>query len=266
MKFVTAALAATAVLAVAGSASAVTNLVQNGDFSENSTGASSDGGQVDYDLNSHGACTSASNCVTVTGWTVPTGGYTFLWRPGTAETPGANGSDGNVKLWQPTTGYDGEWLIGQDSDFQVEPIQQTITGLTVGDRYTLDFEWGGAQQTVQTGKSNDQFEVTLSKTGTAGTCSTGTFATTRCTPVVNVAGKGFSGWQAESMTFVATSRTEILSFLAKGTIAGEPSFALLDDVSMDQSGTPEPATWALMFLGVAGVGAGLRRRRRTLAA
>ena len=271
MKSVPATLACTAVLALAGSAHALTQFVTNGDFSTNSIGTS-DGGQVDYDVNHKGACTSAANCVTISGWAVPTGGYTFLFAAGDADTTGANGSDGIVKLWGPgdssnngftAIGPTGGPILAQDSDFQEEPIQQSITGLKKGDRYTVTFDWAGAQQTVQSGASDDQYEVTLSKSGAAGTCTA--HGTSQCTSIVDVKAKGFSGWQTATMTFVASSRTEILSFLAKGTISGEPSFALLDDVSMTQA-TPEPATWALMFLGVAGVGGAMRRRRRSLAA
>jgi hypothetical protein len=260
MKSVTATLAATALLAIAGSAHALTDLVDNGDFTSTTSGTY---GQVGYN-------------VTLADWTVlgtPETSYTFLFAPGKAATTGATGYDGNVTLWGPPhntfTGYGPSGagpVLAQDSDFQVEPIEQTIKNLTIGDRYTVTFDWAGAQQNVEKGATNDQYAVTLSSTGVAGTCSNGTFATTRCTSVVDVKARGFSGWQTATMTFVATSRTEILSFLAKGTISGEPSFALLDDVAMYQTGTPEPATWALMFLGVAGVGGAMRRRRRTLAA
>jgi hypothetical protein len=44
--------------------------------------------------------------------------------------------------------------------------------------------------------------------------------------------------------------------------SGGPPFSLLDGVSL--SSVPEPSTWAMMFIGFAGLGyAGLRNRRRS---
>jgi hypothetical protein len=40
----------------------------------------------------------------------------------------------------------------------------------------------------------------------------------------------------------------------------------VDNIVVDEpivSGVPEPATWAMMILGFAGIGAALRRRNRT---
>jgi hypothetical protein len=47
------------------------------------------------------------------------------------------------------------------------------------------------------------------------------------------------------------------------TASGGPPFSLLDGVSLTGS-APEPSTWAMMFIGFAGLGfAGLRNRRRS---
>src|SRR5450432_716991 len=80
-----------------------------------------------------------------TGWTVPAGGYTFLYAPGTADTASAPiGQYGQNALWGPGNGSanglpatspDGGYFIAQDGDFQVQPIQQIITGLTIGKVY-----------------------------------------------------------------------------------------------------------------------------------
>jgi hypothetical protein len=46
------------------------------------------------------------------------------------------------------------------------------------------------------------------------------------------------------------------------TASGAPPFSLLDGVSLTGS-VPEPSTWAMMFIGFAGLAyAGLRNRRR----
>ena len=69
-----------------------------------------------------------------------------------------------------------------------------------------------------------------------------------------------------SFDFTATSASELLSFVSVGTPQGTPQVALLDDVSLTGGvpGAPEPATWAMMGLGFAGLGfAAMRRSRKT---
>ena len=88
----------------------------------------------------------------VTGWT--TGGYNFLFRPGTADTSGAANEYGqHLQLWGPGNGapnglpaasLSGGSYIGADGVYFSAPIQQTITGLVPGGIATLTFNWAGA--------------------------------------------------------------------------------------------------------------------------
>ena len=121
----------------------------------------------------------------------------------------------------------------KDSDFQGVPITQTRNGLTVGDKYTVNFYWAGAQQSGFTGASTDQFIVDFG-------------GSTQSTAMVDVASEGFSGWQHQSFTFTADNTSDVLSFLASGSVSGVPSFALLDGVSVFAA-APEPATTPAEF-------------------
>jgi len=85
---------------------------------------------------------------------------------------------------------------------------------------------------------------------------------------VDVASRGFTGWMTGSMTFTATSASELLEFVSLGAPSGQPPVALLDGVSLTglTGAAPEPGTWATMGLGFAGLGlVAYRRRRKALA-
>lgn len=75
--------------------------------------------------------------------------------------------------------------------------------------------------------------------------------------MTNDLGSGTSGWTRQTVTFVAKSSTQMLTFMATGS--GAPPFALLADVSMEA--VPEPSTWAMMIVGFGLAGAAARRRR-----
>jgi hypothetical protein len=224
---------------------AFADLVTNGGF-ETNTG----NGEVDFNT-------------TVSNWTVPGGTfqkYTFVWNAGvgvsgtTADTTGALGSDGIVRLWGPGSGSangltlspNGGAFIGADGAFQDEPIQQTITGLVAGARYAVTFDWAAAQQVGFDGLTSSGWDVSLG-------------SQTQDTSLLPIGNHGFSGWTTTTLDFVATGSSETLAFLATANGgAAEPPFSLLDGVSLNS--VPEPSTWAMMLLGFIGLGyAALRR-------
>lgn len=229
-----------AVSCAAGSAQAQ-NLVTNGSFELSTNGP----GQLGYNTNATGWSSSASNA------------YNFLFASGTADslTNSPIGQYGNLPLWGPNDGSanglpasspDGGNFVGADGAFQVGAIQQTINGLTVGSQYVVGFYWAAAQQDNFYGPNTEQWQVSLG-------------SETQSTAVYSNASQGFSGWMYQTFTFTADATSDVLSFLAIGTPSGEPPFSLLDGVSMS---APEPASLALLGVGVVGLGGVLRRRRR----
>jgi PEP-CTERM motif len=148
-----------------------------------------------------------------------------------------------------------------------QTMSQTISGLTIGETYHLSFDWAATQYHFLNGSS---FGCTGCWTGaTTNEFQVSLGAETHDTESVDVASQGFAGWFTGSMNFTATSASEVLQFLSIGGPTSLPPVALLSDVSLTgeiPGAVPEPATWAMMGIGFAGLGlAGYRRRRKTLA-
>lgn len=240
-------------LALPGSAQAAVNLVQNGSF-ETTT------------LTNSGQITNTD----LSGWQNPDyagqvyGFYIMLYFPDTATTTGAALLDPNTGVTQHITlagnnGFvgspDGGNFVASDGDTRVNrPITQTVIGLTAMHSYTLTFYDAAAQFAGYSGQTKDYWSVSLGND-------------TQFSPTITNPNQGFTGWFAQTMHFTATSSSELLSFLAVGTPNGFPPTALLDGVSLTDDAAlpvdsvPEPATWAMLLIGMGAVGLTARRHR-----
>jgi len=205
------------------------NLVTNGGF-ELYTGSA----PKDYFTN-----------VLPTDWT---GGlFDFIDAPGTADNvayvlpvyPGF-----------PATSPQGGNFVQSDSTTNFAlPITQTISGLTVGQSYNLSFYQAAGQALGNTGATTDQWEVSLG-------------SDTQFSSLMSIPQGGTFPWQSQTMTFNASSTSELLSFIAIGS-GGVPPQIFLDGVDMETT-VPEPS--ALMLLAGVGTVIGIGRLGRRLRA
>jgi hypothetical protein len=204
------------------------NLVTNGSF-ETTTGT----GPKDY-----------FTSFNPTGWSGGTN-LTFLDGPGTAD----NGTYLSVYGAFPNASPNGGNFVEADAaPSYSSAISQSISGLQIGQTYSLTFYQAAGQQTGFTGPTTEEWAVTFGAT----TQDSLQFS-------LNSTGADVGPWQLQTMTFVATSVIQTLSFLAVGTPDGEPPIAFLDGVDLEP--VPEPASLTLFSIGVLGVAAAARRRR-----
>lgn len=233
------------------------NLVTNGSFEAN-FGA----GQFNQTLpGSAGGQSAAKPGTTATDWTV-TGtnssypqGYAFIFgnadsftttNAGVGPTSqyGNPGGPATLPLWGSSADGSpaGSYFYGVNSTYHPSALSQTINGLTVGDSYTLTFDYAAAQQYLYNGYTTDQWVVTLGGQ---------TIATTS----INLPSNGFSGWQINSATFTYEgdgANPNLLTFVNNGMggcnssflncaindpgASGGPPFSLLDNVSLTARG------------------------------
>lgn len=235
------------VLSAIGLSASAQNLVTNGDFETTSgiaassviTNSNLPGWSINYTGNFHGQVMKFA---------------TVYFSAAQATTLGATGTDnlgGNWTMASATDSPTGGKFVAIDGDRAFSAVlSQNISGLTIGQTYDLSFSYAGAQDTSRFGATTDSWQVTFGNQS-------------QTTNVLKNASQGFTGWYNDTMTFTATSTSQLLSFLAVGTPSGQPPVSLLDGVSLmaATAPVPEPTTWALMLVGVGTIGFTLRKRR-----
>lgn len=243
-KSVLLSLFATATLS-AGAAHA--NLITNGGFESTTNGTNK--------KLAAGTSTTASDRSTLVGWTSGTGsdaGYNFVLNGSMLTT---NASVISLRSTSSVSGKtDSTNVFASDALYYPGALSQTVNGLAVGSLYTLTFDYALGQQTGYSGANqNNYWEVNLG-------------GAVQDTTKLSIADGGFSGWQTATMTFMATSANELLSFLASTSSPGAPPFLLLDNVALNAktvATVPEPSTCALLLGGLGALGWLARRRKRS---
>jgi hypothetical protein len=169
-------------------------------------------------------------------------GWTFL-------NPGAT-----AEYWvafQGQTSADGGTYLGvQDLDaflprVNVRGITQTVSGLTVGDTYSLSF-WSMSNHD---GVGLQDWTVSFGAQTQTGL---------QTTPNASDTGT----WVQSALGFTASSTSQALTFVATYLPGSVPEMLNLDGVVLkDVSAVPEPSNWALLLAGLGGALAVARLRR-----
>jgi hypothetical protein len=241
IKFLSLSFAALAMLAGKASAAGI-NLIQNGSF-ESTTFSGSD-----Y---------FGHNGNTIANWGTPTSTTNFLYFSGTQNNAVSQGGGNTFKLWTlanggntaiPNSSPDGGNFIVADGDPSYSAaLTQTINGLVAGQSYSVTFYQAAGQQFGYTGDTTERWQVSLG-------------SESHLSDLMTNPSHSFQPWEQETLTFTATSSSEVLTFLSKGTPSGVPPVAFLDGVSLEAN-TPEPSYLAIAGFALLGVSA-LRRQRR----
>ncbi len=225
------------------------------------------------------------------GWTGGTGLISI-----DSTTAGAQATDpGGIETYgNPGGSYTGNYVEADGNPTFESGFNYTVTGLTKGQTYTLTFYQGASEQTgygLINGNpipTTNQWIVSLGTSGltlngpgsgptdpTYGPTETysnaDATASIEASPLMTVPYQGTVGFNFVSMNLTADGTTDILSFLAwgdNGSTVNLPPIAFLAGVNSANglgAPVPEPASLAILAVGLAGLGGVVRRRRKKVA-
>jgi PEP-CTERM motif len=225
------------------------------------------------------------NSVQPLNWSVGTAGadgtLTYVGQQG---SEGFQGGSGNVYPVYTDPGFSVTVPAGTNffqadgnPDFE-NTIFQTISGLTAGTTYTLQFQQAAGQQVGFTGDTTEQWKVFLGVGGIGVDCSSNPCTVTGTadnlendSTLMNTPSQHNINWNSVTMSFTPTaaelnSGSAVLTFLAwgdGGSTTNLPPTVFLEGVNTPPTSVPEPSTWAMMGLGFLGLA--FMGRRRLLA-
>ena len=229
------------------------------------------------------------NSVQPLDWSVGTAGadgtLTYVGQQG---SEGFQGGLGNVYPVYTNPGFSVTVPAGTNffqadgnPDFE-NTIFQTISGLTAGTTYTLQFQQAAGQQVSFMGDTTEQWKVFLGVGGIGVDCSSNPCTVTGTadniennSTLMNTPSQQNIDWNSVTMSFTPTAAelnngSAVLTFLAwgdGGSTTNLPPTVFLEGVNTPPISTPEPSTWAMMIMGFLGLGfVGRRQMKKRIAA
>ena len=215
------------------------------------------------------------------GWT---GGSGLIFIDSTTPGQDAAGPVYLTTYGDPSPNLPGNYVEADGNPEFESGFNYLVTGLTPGQAYTLIFYQAASQQVGFANGLNttEQWIVSLGTSGMSfcdgcgaadayygGNDSTysnaDATASVVATPLMTTPSAGTTPWQQVTLTLVADSTTDLLSFLAwgdNGNTVNLPPIVFLSGVDSPNLLTvPEPGSLALLGIGLAACGAATLRHR-----